>query len=433
MRLLITTQAVDLDDPILGFFHRWLEEFAKHCDTVEVICLKQGRHDLPANVHVHSLGKEDGVSRVKYLLNFYRYIFSLHYDAVFVHMNPEYVVLAGWWWRLSGRRVVLWYVHRARNVRLRIAVFFANTVLSTARESITLASPKIRIVGHGIDVEKFSSQPLKPFDARALKIVSVGRITPIKHLETIIDALALLREQDVLARLDLIGEPSVGSDRDYKEKLTALIEKHGLQEQVSFLGPIKNPEMPAVYPRYDLSVNACPTGGIDKAVLESMASGVIVLVCNEGFRSYFDELSPELIFTFENPNDLATKIQSLISIPRSSTAPNTITSAREGKGECPDCGRAHNAVLCMKVCFFGIHDPGYARTRVLQLGFERLGHTVVHCRVDPRVEKWYKEIFRTLSRIPEDPHRALRPRDRMFPRTVGRVARTHTLRTTNHL
>lgn len=42
MRLLILTQAVDLDDPVLGFFHRWIVEFAKRFDTIEVICLKAG-------------------------------------------------------------------------------------------------------------------------------------------------------------------------------------------------------------------------------------------------------------------------------------------------------------------------------------------------------------------------------------------------------
>src|SRR5580704_11376753 len=97
MRLLICTQAVDLDDPVLGFFHRWIAELSKRCERVHVICLKEGRHELPANVFVHSLGKEGGRSRVKYLLNFYRYIRELRgeYDAVFVHMNSEYVVLGG--------------------------------------------------------------------------------------------------------------------------------------------------------------------------------------------------------------------------------------------------------------------------------------------------------------------------------------------------
>ena len=37
-----------------------------------------------------------------------------------------------------------------------------------------------------------------------------------------------------------------------------------------------------------------------------------------------------------------------------------------------------------KVLFFGIFDPKYGRTRVLQLGFERNGYQVVECRVNPR-------------------------------------------------
>jgi len=32
MKLLILTQKVDIDDDVLGFFHGWLEEFAKNVE-----------------------------------------------------------------------------------------------------------------------------------------------------------------------------------------------------------------------------------------------------------------------------------------------------------------------------------------------------------------------------------------------------------------
>src|ERR1041385_8548279 len=114
MRLLVTTQAVDLNDPVLGFFHRWIEELAKHYEHVHVICLKEGEQRLPSNVSVHSLGKEQGRSRVKYLVLFYRYIWTLRneYDAVFVHMNQEYVLLGWKLWFLLGKRIVLWRNHK---------------------------------------------------------------------------------------------------------------------------------------------------------------------------------------------------------------------------------------------------------------------------------------------------------------------------------
>src|SRR3989338_44123 len=60
MRILIVTQAVDSADSDLGFFHRWIEEFAKRFERVIVICLKEGQHRLPENVSVYSLGKESG-------------------------------------------------------------------------------------------------------------------------------------------------------------------------------------------------------------------------------------------------------------------------------------------------------------------------------------------------------------------------------------
>src|SRR3972149_3520538 len=99
MRLLIVTQVVDTNDSDLGFFHRWIEEFAKHCESIVVICLKEGQHRLPPTVAVYSLGKGKTASgfqlpagrRFRYTIRFFTLLWRLRnsYDAVFVHMNPE--------------------------------------------------------------------------------------------------------------------------------------------------------------------------------------------------------------------------------------------------------------------------------------------------------------------------------------------------------
>ena len=57
MNLLIITQKVDATDSNLGFFVRWIEEFAKRCLQVTVICLEKRVYELPAHVAVFSLGK----------------------------------------------------------------------------------------------------------------------------------------------------------------------------------------------------------------------------------------------------------------------------------------------------------------------------------------------------------------------------------------
>src|SRR5687767_9199425 len=110
MKLLIITQKVDRNDDVLGFFHTWIERFGKKFDSIKVICLYKGEHSFASNIEVLSLGKEENLSKIGYLTRFYSYIWGLRndYDGVFIHMNPQYVVLGGPLWRMLGKRVVLW-------------------------------------------------------------------------------------------------------------------------------------------------------------------------------------------------------------------------------------------------------------------------------------------------------------------------------------
>jgi len=112
MKLLILTQKVDKNDDILGFFHRWLKEFAGRVEKLTVICLQKGEYDLPENVKVLSLGKERGVSKLGYVLNLYKYIWVLRaqYGHVFVHMNQEYVLLAGLCFMIQGPAETFRYI-----------------------------------------------------------------------------------------------------------------------------------------------------------------------------------------------------------------------------------------------------------------------------------------------------------------------------------
>lgn len=57
----------------------------------------------------------------------------------------------------------------------------------------------------------------------------------------------------------------------------------------------------------------------------------------------------------------------------------------------------------MRVCLFGIYDPAYSRNDVLKEGLERLGHEVVHCRVNPREVKGFRkyvELYKAYRALP---------------------------------
>ncbi len=157
MKLLIITQAVDTNDTTLGFFHSWIERFARECESVIVICLKEGRHQLPPNVKVLSLGKERSEGRLGYVLNFYKYIFSEHggYDAVFIHMNQEYALLGGLWWRLCNIPTALWYNHTYGSIISDIAAIFVRKVFYTSPFAYMAKKGKAIAMPAGIDTDFF--------------------------------------------------------------------------------------------------------------------------------------------------------------------------------------------------------------------------------------------------------------------------------------
>ncbi len=312
MRLLFITQKIDEDDDLLAYVISWLQEFARHFTAVEVICLERGGATLPENVHVRSLGKEEGAGRLTYLWRFYQYIFSIRrpYDVVLVHMNPEYVVLGGIPWRLMGKRVGLWYTHRQVNLKLYVAHLFSHAVLTASRYSFRLPSRKLHILGHGIEVGRFACES-SAREERA--VISVGRITPIKNCDTLIEAAEILkRHWKERFSVTFIGAPVHESDRAYEKKLLRLVEERGLGKTVRFIGSIPNEGLPVWYCRASVSVNMTPPGGLDKAVIESMAAGTPPIVSNVAFSGYFGQYASRLTFPERDPIALAERIRALV-------------------------------------------------------------------------------------------------------------------------
>jgi glycosyltransferase involved in cell wall biosynthesis len=309
MKLLIVTQTVDKRDDVLGFFHRWLQEFSTYFESIIVICLKKGEVDLPNNIKVISLGKEQGASRLTYIFRFYKYIFKYKkdYHTVFVHMNPVYVVLGGIFWKLMGKKIALWYTHRQVDLKLRLAVPFTDVIFSAAPESFRIKTNKLKIVGHGIDTELFVFKN-KIQDA-IFTIVHVGRITRIKNCDTLIEAVAILKHKlQTPFKIIFIGKAVQIDDLSYEQELKKLIKDQNVEDVVEFKGSVPNIEMPHEYEKADVTVNLTPTGGLDKAVFESFATGTPVLITNEAFAGFLGEYKDRLQVIYRNPEDLAQKI-----------------------------------------------------------------------------------------------------------------------------
>jgi len=308
MKLLIITQKVNKDDPEFLFFYRWIEEFARLCSFVTVVCLEEGKHEFASNVKVLSLGKDVGQSRLKYILRFYKYVWKerYNYDDVFVHMNPEYIVLGGLLWKIWNKKIALWYTHRQVNFKLRVATWLSNTIFTASPEGFGLKTSKLRVMGHGIDTDSFS-MPAVDF-ARPLVVGHVGRITKIKNIDTILKAMKKLPIESI----DFTGAPVTEEDKKYKIYLDKLVNELGLDEKVHWNGISSNHQ---AYEQMSLSVNATPDGGMDKVVLESLAAGRPVFTSNKAFKKVFGEYANDFIFAYNDADSLAQKTRTFLAMP----------------------------------------------------------------------------------------------------------------------
>ncbi len=293
MKLLIFTQTVDSSDSYLGFFTRWIEEFAKHCEHVDVVCLRKGTYTLPPNVTVHALASHNKLGRA---LEVIALSMRLTYDNVLVHMNPEYFVAAGWLWRLRGKKATLWYMHKNVDLKLRIAEMFASAVCTASKESFRLPSKKLHIVGHGIDTNFFTPDPSVVRGEHAL---SVGRLTSSKRHD-----LAIEMAQQDGRELYIAGE---GPERTHLEEFAKEIGA-----RVTFLGPLTQAQLPAEYRRAAYFIHTSETGSLDKVVLEALACGCPVHTRDTNLRDLpLDPPSPEYVRANHSLQTLIPKILAL--------------------------------------------------------------------------------------------------------------------------
>jgi len=352
MKLLILTQKIDINDDLLGFFHSWVAELARHCEKIIVIALGVGQYRLPENVKVFSLGKEKnsilsfppaspklqrgerkresriidsgsgaGMTnnifiKIKYIINFYKYIWSKrkNYDTVFVHMNQEYVILGGFLWRLLGKKVTLWRNHQVGGFWVRIAVWLSDVVFCTSQFAFVARYKKTRLMPAGIDTDFFWSdkkiQPIKK------SILYLGRLSPIKNIHVLLEAANLLDKENVDFILNIVGEAGEKDGR-YFEKLKSLARNLEQKDKIKFWGKEPFLKTPEIYNQNEIVVNLTNSGSFDKIILEAMACEKPVLICNKSFLDILpDDLSRVLFFEEGSAVDLKNKLKNFLGEPR---------------------------------------------------------------------------------------------------------------------
>jgi glycosyltransferase involved in cell wall biosynthesis len=296
MNLLMITRKIDKDDGLAGFTFNWAKKIGEKTSKLYIICLEKGNTEgLPENIKIFPIREKPQnniiLRKITTFLNFQKIIAKniRKVDGVFCHMNPEYTISVWPLAKIFNKKIISWYAHGTVSLRLKLLEKMADKIVTPSQKSFRLKSKKVIITGHGIDINKFKKTDTPSSDK--FKIITVGRISPTKDLETLIKAIDIIvndhRQKDI--SVEIIGSPGLKSHKSYLESLKKMVKKMDLESCIKFLGSIANKDIPQKLNESQLFINLSNTGSVDKVVLEAMATEIIPITSNVAFEEILDK------------------------------------------------------------------------------------------------------------------------------------------------
>lgn len=322
-RLIFVTQLLDADDPVLGFVVRQVEVLATQVERLEVVANEVRMEPSDLGAGIVSLEKEKGRGQAGRGLRYASVVTALarrlRPATLLAHMCPVYLNLAAPIARGFDARTMLWFVHPSNTASLRMAERLADGVLTALPSSYPRTSPKVRAIGHAIDTEAFALTPVLRKEG-GLRLLAVGRTSPVKGYATVLRALALARAAGVPAELSIVGPSTNDLEHRHRSELQELIASLSLQGVVRLVDGVVPAVVPALVREADVVVNATLGGSADKVVFEAMACGRPVLFSSPAFEPLVAGSPLGLRFRESDPDDLAARLGDL-----SRCTPETLT------------------------------------------------------------------------------------------------------------
>lgn len=303
-------QTVDRRDSALGFYHGWIAELAAHFDFITIFALRIGEYDLPENVKVIPLRPWGYRARLRTALRVIKLTVQHRheYDAVFVHMNQEYLLVAGWLWKLLGKPAYMWRNHYEGNIFTDIAALFCNKIFYTSKSSYTAKYKNAVQMPVGVDVG--SCHLDEPIERKPDSILFLGRFDASKRPDLVVEALGKLAKKGIQFTATFVGGPSDPASSLPKE-VDARAEELGIAGQVSFVGPVPNTDTYRYYRSHAVYINCGKSGMLDKSLFKSIACGCLPIFTSADMAEI---VGSEFAYADGDAGDLAKHMEGALAL-----------------------------------------------------------------------------------------------------------------------
>ncbi|HUB22795.1 MAG TPA: MSMEG_0565 family glycosyltransferase [Streptosporangiaceae bacterium] len=183
------------------------------------------------------------------------------------------------------------------------------------------------VVHNGVDVARF--QAADSSLARELRrragaadrplILSVGGIEPRKGSDTLVRAIAALKQAGRHPVHAVVGGHSFQDYRAYRDRVLADLPSLGLRldDDVVLVGTVPDAELPAWYAAADMLAFPSTKEGWGLAVLEAMSAGLPVVTSDlPVFREFLSPGRDALMVPVDDPSALAAALAAILDDPR---------------------------------------------------------------------------------------------------------------------
>jgi glycosyltransferase involved in cell wall biosynthesis len=268
-----------------------------------------------------------------------RYVISQKPSGAIVHSPPNWIsiIIAAFILRIKGVKVFNWthgILTNHRNLKNKIYYIFYKYLFNglllygnLAKENLInlgFNKEKIKVIYNSLDYkEQIKLRETLPENERQSiraslfdspkndQLVFIGRLTVQKKLDLLIDAIKLLKDENIFVNLLFVG------DGDQKKELQSQVDKYKIANQICFYGASYNETQ-----NYKLlsSSDCCvATGEIGLTAMHSLMFGVPVISHNDRNRQMpeFEAILPNVngsLFEYGNTVDLKEQIKNVLKL-----------------------------------------------------------------------------------------------------------------------